>query len=187
LPPGKSIVLRYSYQHLAGHGAGGDAAFRRWVVLNDHEQRALEELERCCATEAHSSVRSGPAAWTSGRRSNHPPGLRVVLDGKNDEFGIGQVALAAHPAALQLRLRQTVVEVAAGTNSTLVLPFPVELLRFLERATPRESASAGSSPGVAPDAAVEASIRVLGTPAAGAEPARIRAREVAVPTVTCGR
>src|SRR5262245_27148349 len=40
------------------------------------------------------------------------------------------------PAALQLRLLQTVVEVAAEKNSTLVLPFPVELLRFLERATP---------------------------------------------------
>jgi hypothetical protein len=28
------------------------------------------------------------------------------------------------------------VEVAAEKNSTLVLPFPVELLRFLEAATP---------------------------------------------------
>ncbi|MDH6124744.1 slipin family protein [Kitasatospora sp. GP82] len=39
------------------------------------------------------------------------------------------------PAALQLRLLQTVVEVAAEKNSTLVLPFPVELLRFLDNAT----------------------------------------------------
>jgi regulator of protease activity HflC (stomatin/prohibitin superfamily) len=46
--------------------------------------------------------------------------------------------MAAHPAALQLRLLQTVVEVAAEKNSTLVLPFPVELLRFLERSTPAE-------------------------------------------------
>jgi regulator of protease activity HflC (stomatin/prohibitin superfamily) len=45
--------------------------------------------------------------------------------------------MAEHPAALQLRLLQTVVEVAAEKNSTLVLPFPVELLRFLERATPQ--------------------------------------------------
>ena len=48
-------------------------------------------------------------------------------------------AMAVHPAALQLRLLQTVVEVAAEKNSTLVLPFPVELLRFLERATPPDS------------------------------------------------
>jgi regulator of protease activity HflC (stomatin/prohibitin superfamily) len=39
------------------------------------------------------------------------------------------------PAALQLRLLETVVQVAAEKNSTLVLPFPVELLRFLESNT----------------------------------------------------
>ncbi|XVV07897.1 SPFH domain-containing protein [Actinosynnema sp. CA-248983] len=43
--------------------------------------------------------------------------------------------MADTPAALQLRLLQTIVEVAAEKNSTLVLPFPVELLRFLERAS----------------------------------------------------
>jgi regulator of protease activity HflC (stomatin/prohibitin superfamily) len=46
--------------------------------------------------------------------------------------------MADTPAALQLRLLETVVEVAAEKNSTLVLPFPVELLRFLERATAGE-------------------------------------------------
>src|SRR5438477_12849665 len=50
------------------------------------------------------------------------------------------------PAALQLRLLQTVVEVAAEKNSTLVLPFPVELLRFLERATPASAASPPPAP-----------------------------------------
>jgi regulator of protease activity HflC (stomatin/prohibitin superfamily) len=42
--------------------------------------------------------------------------------------------MADTPSALQLRLLQTVVAVAAEKNSTLVHPFPVELLRFLERA-----------------------------------------------------
>jgi regulator of protease activity HflC (stomatin/prohibitin superfamily) len=54
--------------------------------------------------------------------------------------------MTGHPAALQLRLLQTVVEVAAEKNSTLVLPFPVELLRFLKRATPAEAVAAGASP-----------------------------------------
>jgi SPFH domain / Band 7 family len=44
------------------------------------------------------------------------------------------------PAALQLRLLQTVTTVAAEKNSTLVLPFPVELLRFLERAAQNPAA-----------------------------------------------
>ncbi|MFI7085895.1 slipin family protein [Streptomyces anulatus] len=54
--------------------------------------------------------------------------------------------MSAQPAALQLRLLQTVVAVAAEKNSTLVLPFPVELLRFLERAQqqpPVEGAGTG--------------------------------------------
>jgi regulator of protease activity HflC (stomatin/prohibitin superfamily) len=53
--------------------------------------------------------------------------------------------MTEHPAALQLRLLQTVVEVAAEKNSTLVLPFPVELLRFLERTTPPEPAHSSSA------------------------------------------
>jgi regulator of protease activity HflC (stomatin/prohibitin superfamily) len=56
--------------------------------------------------------------------------------------------MAGHPAALQLRLLQTVVEVAAEKNSTLVLPFPVELLRFLERATPPEPDAPRTAPPV---------------------------------------
>jgi len=44
--------------------------------------------------------------------------------------------MARDPAALQLRLLQTVVEVAAERNSTLVMPLPVELLRFFDRFTP---------------------------------------------------
>jgi regulator of protease activity HflC (stomatin/prohibitin superfamily) len=44
--------------------------------------------------------------------------------------------MARDPAALQLRLLQTVVEVASEKNSTLVMPLPVELLRFFEKATP---------------------------------------------------
>ena len=44
--------------------------------------------------------------------------------------------MARDPAALQLRLLQTVVEVASERNSTLVMPVPVELLRFFEKMAP---------------------------------------------------
>src|SRR5947207_2121518 len=44
--------------------------------------------------------------------------------------------MARDPAALQLRLLQTVVEVASEKNSTLVMPVPVELLRFFDKMTP---------------------------------------------------
>ncbi len=44
--------------------------------------------------------------------------------------------MAADPAALQLRLLQTFVEVAAEKNKTIVVPVPVEVLRFLDRKAP---------------------------------------------------
>ncbi|MCI3928999.1 slipin family protein [Streptomyces sp. AN091965] len=52
--------------------------------------------------------------------------------------------MSEQPAALQLRLLQTVVAVAAEKNSTLVLPFPVELLRFLERAAQQQPPQGGT-------------------------------------------
>ncbi|MFD3661157.1 slipin family protein [Streptomyces sp. NPDC058659] len=61
--------------------------------------------------------------------------------------------MSAQPAALQLRLLQTVMAVSAEKNSTLVLPIPVELLRFLERAAPTAAAgevAAGTEPVTAP-------------------------------------
>jgi regulator of protease activity HflC (stomatin/prohibitin superfamily) len=49
-----------------------------------------------------------------------------------------RLAAAAHelsrdPASLQLRLLQTVTEVAAEKNSTLVMPLPVEMLRYFDK------------------------------------------------------
>jgi len=87
--------------------------------------------------------------------------------------------MARDPAALQLRLLQTVVEVAGEKNSTLVMPVPVELLRFFDRAA-GGIAAAGDAPAAedAPDsepedlgdaevAAAEAAISHTPAPALG--------------------
>ncbi|MHB1432726.1 MAG: slipin family protein [Streptosporangiaceae bacterium] len=75
--------------------------------------------------------------------------------------------MARDPAALQLRLLQTVVEVASEKNSTLVMPVPVELLRFFEHAAGGRRASdsdieadaaASEDTGAAEVAAAEAAI-----------------------------
>ncbi|WP_247195701.1 slipin family protein [Streptomyces sp. GESEQ-35] len=50
------------------------------------------------------------------------------------------------PSALQLRLLQTVMAVAAEKNSTLVLPIPVELLRFLEKGAGPPPDHSGQTP-----------------------------------------
>ncbi|MGV9347310.1 slipin family protein [Streptomyces spiralis] len=94
--------------------------------------------------------------------------------------------MADTPAALQLRLLQTVTAVAAEKNSTLVLPFPVELLRFLEKAqgqppvpsapekprplgltTPPETAAEDAS---APAGSTEAEVEGTGEARLDAEP-----------------
>jgi regulator of protease activity HflC (stomatin/prohibitin superfamily) len=61
----------------------------------------------------------------------------ITADGEfqaSQKLSAAAAAMAETPSALQLRLLQTIVEVAAEKNSTVVLPFPVELLRFLDQA-----------------------------------------------------
>jgi regulator of protease activity HflC (stomatin/prohibitin superfamily) len=70
----------------------------------------------------------------------------ISADGElqaSDKLARAAEAMAHTPGALQLRLLETIVSVAAEKNSTLVLPFPVELLRFLERNT---AAQPGQTP-----------------------------------------
>ncbi len=85
--------------------------------------------------------------------------------------------MAKDPAALQLRLLQTVVEVAGEKNSTLVMPVPVELLRFFEKMAPGPVSPTGSTAladaeaqdlGDAEVAAAEAAIAHTSAPELGA-------------------
>ncbi|HVV13706.1 SPFH domain-containing protein [Amycolatopsis sp.] len=60
----------------------------------------------------------------------------ISADGElqaSEKLSQAAARMADTPAALQLRLLETVVQVSAEKNSTLVLPFPVELLRFVDR------------------------------------------------------
>jgi len=68
----------------------------------------------------------------------------ITADGEyqaSKRLSAAAAVMAKDPAALQLRLLQTVVEVAAEKNSTLVMPIPVELLRFFDRVHSGGSAS----------------------------------------------
>jgi regulator of protease activity HflC (stomatin/prohibitin superfamily) len=53
--------------------------------------------------------------------------------------------MSQDPAALQLRLLQTVVEVSAEKNSTLVMPLPVEILRFFDKMSGGENGESQSA------------------------------------------
>src|SRR5579859_7286267 len=98
--------------------------------------------------------------------------------------------MARDPAALQLRLLQTVVEVAGERNSTLVMPIPVELLRFFEKMAPGPPTPTGSTAladaeaqdlGDAEVAAAEAAISHSAVPAGADVPALGEAQVPPVP------
>ena len=99
--------------------------------------------------------------------------------------------MARDPAALQLRLLQTVVEVAGEKNSTLVMPVPVELLRFFDKMTPPAAAgepkSAADSASLADfgDAEVAEAEAAIGGHLPAAEPPEAipPAETVAIPPV----
>lgn len=72
----------------------------------------------------------------------------ITADGEyqaSKRLAAAAAVMAKDPAALQLRLLQTVVEVAGEKNSTLVMPVPVELLRFFEKMAPGAPAPTGST------------------------------------------
>ena len=77
----------------------------------------------------------------------------------SEKLSQAAAAMADTPGALQLRLLETIVSVAAEKNSTLVLPFPVELLRFLERSSPAAATVPAPAPAsTEPPAPVEESV-----------------------------
>ncbi|WP_439679110.1 slipin family protein [Embleya sp. MST-111070] len=79
----------------------------------------------------------------------------ITADGEfqaSRKLASAATVMSSSPAALQLRLLQTIVEVAAEKNSTVVLPFPVELLRFLENATAGSAPDSGETAAGAPAA-----------------------------------
>jgi regulator of protease activity HflC (stomatin/prohibitin superfamily) len=84
----------------------------------------------------------------------------IAADGEYQaarKLGQAAAVMAADPAALQLRLLQTVVEVAAEKNSrVIVVPIPVELLRFLDRAASAADRAHRSAQGARPPLAAPA-------------------------------
>ncbi|MCF2528056.1 slipin family protein [Yinghuangia soli] len=103
----------------------------------------------------------------------------ITADGElqaSEKLAQAAKRMSENPSALQLRLLQTIVEVSAEKNSTLILPFPVELLRYLDNAAEdlaRRAATAPTSPTASPAAPVE--------PAEGAAP--IESAEPAAPAL----
>ncbi|MEU8135878.1 slipin family protein [Streptodolium elevatio] len=103
----------------------------------------------------------------------------ITADGElqaSEKLALAADAMSKSPSALQLRLLQTMVEVSAEKNSTLILPFPVELLRYLDNAADDLASRRGVASRIADAMEAAADKRPLdgagsgGTSAGGTEP-----------------
>ena len=132
---------------------------RRWLGRPHRPGRD----QRCRLARVDEAVHVPPGG--SRTRATRPRHHRRWRAPSLREAGRGRQCDAETPAALQLRLLETIVEVAAEKNSTLVLPFPVELLRFLERAPIAAAVETASSPAspTAPLSPAASAVPILST------------------------
>jgi regulator of protease activity HflC (stomatin/prohibitin superfamily) len=82
----------------------------------------------------------------------------ISADGEfqaSERLAAAAQVMAETPGALQLRLLQTVGDVAGDQNTTLIMPLPIELLRFFENA-------GGSAPTKPTTRTVDGEVRVNG-------------------------
>ena len=97
-------------------------------MLSDHELDALRDIERRLRWDSPELARLFSTVEPPPPRSRRKRARAKLLVA---------AAVFTGMALRGPRMLNEAVEVAAEKNSTLVLPFPVELLRFLERATPQ--------------------------------------------------
>ncbi len=122
-----------------------DELLSRREELNDQLQTVIDELTEPWGVKVtHVEIKDVDLPDTMqramARQAEAERIRRAKVINAEGEFQASQKlseaaeVIARHPTAFQLRLLQTMAEVAAEKNSTLVLPIPVELFRpFLEQ------------------------------------------------------
>ena len=102
-------------------GSGG-----AWRPLRTGLSKSALSLDELRCPEG-CSFRYGPSNLPGGPPELSAPSLPVPT--------LALPRLARGALRLQLRLLQTVADVASDKNSTLVMPFPIEMLRFFDNAS----------------------------------------------------
>lgn len=121
-------------------------------VINAHLQTVIDEPTegrgvRVERVEVNDVSLPGSMKRSMSRQAEAERERRARVIATDGEFQASQkladaaAVMAATPTALQLGLLQTVVDVASEKNSTLVMPFPVEMLRCFDGASQPVSAA----------------------------------------------
>lgn len=90
------------------------------------------------------SMRRAMASQAEAERDRRAKVIHALGE-KEAAANLGEAALVleAHPAAMQLRVLGTLIELGAEQNSTIAFPIPMELLRWVDRYQPRPEPSQG--------------------------------------------
>ena len=88
------------------------------------------------------SPRLGETRNASGSTEQHPYPLGAERVGRLREGAVRN----DQPAALQLRYLQTLVEIGADKNTTIVFPLPIDIITSLGRALERSSQPGSGNP-----------------------------------------
>ncbi|MGH9182378.1 MAG: slipin family protein [Acidimicrobiales bacterium] len=125
--------------------------------INQHLQRIIDDLTNPWGVkvtlvevkdvELPETMRRAMARQAEAERDRRAKVIHALGEMEAaDNLGEAAAVLERHPAAMQLRVLSTMVEVAAERNSTLVFPVPMELLRFFEAAGRLGSTAAQDGP-----------------------------------------
>ena len=136
---GTSQIAQTTLRSILGK-AELDELLSRREELNDQLQIVIDELTEPWGVKVtHVEIKDVDLPETMqramARQAEAERNRRAKVINAEGEFQasqkLGEAAdvISQHPIAFQLRLLQTMVEVAAEKNSTLVLPIPVELLK----------------------------------------------------------
>lgn len=90
------------------------------------------------------SMRRAMARQAEAERDRRAKVIHAIGE-KEAAANLGEAALVleAHPAAMQLRVLGTLLELGAEQNSTIAFPIPMELLRLADLYQPRREAPPG--------------------------------------------
>jgi regulator of protease activity HflC (stomatin/prohibitin superfamily) len=136
---GTSQIAQTTLRSILGK-AELDELLSRREELNDQLQLVIDELTEPWGVKVtHVEIKDVDLPETMqramARQAEAERNRRAKVINAEGEFQasqkLGEAAdvIAQHPIAFQLRLLQTMTEVAAEKNSTLVLPIPVELFK----------------------------------------------------------
>jgi regulator of protease activity HflC (stomatin/prohibitin superfamily) len=151
---GTSQIAQTTLRSILGK-ADLDELLARREDLNDQLQTVIDELTEPWGVKVtHVEIKDVDLPDTMQRAMARQAEAERVRRAKvinaegefqaSEKLSEAAEVIARHPIAYQLRLLQTMTEVAAEKNSTLVLPIPVELFRpFMDAVRSMEEKAAG--------------------------------------------